>query len=237
MRLRSESVSVLPASMRRGWRGTERGDSGRSKKVAGNAFFQASPAAEFSQTLPRQFRPQTEVVANRPPRMGPIVPPRAQENKAKASFGWREARVGASIQKSNSLTNIGNCSQSLTERQPNEAEEGSRPLARRREVVSGRNHAGIRRSASLRSLLANTGEYHLFLILFDKSHVDNLTHPRFCSGPSSPLWPCPGLTSVPATPTEGSERKPLLEQDDPVPPRRLHALSGQRTRLQLQLKL
>ena len=159
VRLRPESVSVLPASMRRGWRGTERGDSGCSKKATGNAFSQASPAAEFSQTLPRQFRPQTHVVANRPPRMGPLVPPRAQENKTKASFGWREARVGASIQKSNSLTNIGNCSQSSTERQASEAEEASRPLARKREVVSGTNHAGIRRSTSLRSLLANTGEH------------------------------------------------------------------------------
>ena len=146
----------LPASMRRGWRGTERGDSGCSKKGTGNAF---SAAAEFSQTLPRQFRPQTQVVANRPPRLEPLVAPRAQQNKTKGTFGWREARVGASIQKSNSLTNIGNCSQSSTERQASETEEASRPVARKREVVSGRNHAGIRRSASLRSLLANTGEY------------------------------------------------------------------------------
>ena len=168
MRLRPESVSVLPASMRRGWRGTERGDSGCFKKgtergdsgFSKNAFSETSPAAEFSQTLPRQFRPQTQVVANRPPRLGPhVVAARAQQNKTKATFGWREARVGASIQKSNSLTNIGNCSQSSTERQASEAEEASRPLARKREVVSGTNHAGIRRSASLRSLLANTGEH------------------------------------------------------------------------------
>ena len=154
--------------MRRGWR--EHGDSSR-KDIGTSAFssHQTSPA-EFSQTLPRQFRPQTPVVvANRPPRLAPPlnVAPRAQQsNKAKGSFGWREARVGASIQKSNSLTNIGNGSQFPTsEKQASEAqEEASRPVARTREVVSskGRNHAGIRRSASLRSLLANTGEYHHF---------------------------------------------------------------------------
>ena len=148
---------MLAASMRRGWRDVECGDSGCSKKD----FPQTSAATEFSQTLPRQFRPQTQVIANRPPRLGPQFASRAQQNKTKATFGWREARVGASIQKSNSLTNIGNCSQSSTERQASEAEEASRPLARKREVVSGTNHAGIRRSASLRSLLANTGE-HLF---------------------------------------------------------------------------
>jgi len=147
--------------MRRGWR--EHGDS--SRKDTGTSAFssnQTSPA-EFSQTLPRQFRPQTpvNVVANRPPRLAPLnVAPRAQQSKAKGSFGWREARVGCSIQKSNSLTNIGNASQFPTsEKQASEAqEEASRPLARTREVVSskGRNHAGIRRSASLRSLLANT---------------------------------------------------------------------------------
>ena len=151
--------------MRRGWR--QHGDS--SRKDTGTSAFsshQTSPA-EFSQTLPRQFRPQTpvNVVANRPPRLAPLnVAPRAQQsNKAKGSFGWREARVGASIQKSNSLTNIGNASQFPTsEKQASEAqEEASRPVARTREVVSskGRNHAGIRRSASLRSLLANTGEH------------------------------------------------------------------------------
>ena len=150
--------------MRRGWR--EHGDS--SRKDFGTSAFssnQTSPA-EFSQTLPRQFRPQTpvNVVANRPPRLAPLnVAPRAQQSKARGSFGWREARVGASIQKSNSLTNIGNASQFPTsEKQASEAqEEASRPLTRTREVVSskGRNHAGIRRSASLRSLLANTGEY------------------------------------------------------------------------------
>ena len=174
MRLRPESVSVLPASMRRGWRGTERGDGGCFEKgtergdssCSKNAFSETSPAAEFSQTLPRQFRPQTQVVTNRPPRLGPHVAPRAQQNKTKSTFGWREARVGASIQKSNSLTNIGNCSQSSTEREASEAEEASKPLARKREVVSGTNHAGIRRSASLRSLLANTGE-----------HLSSLTNP------------------------------------------------------------
>ena len=158
VRLRSESVSVLAASMRRGWRDVERGDSGCSKKDF--AFSQTSAATEFSQTLPRQFRPQTQVIANRPPRLGPQFTSRSQQNKTKANFGWREARVGASIQKSNSLTNIGNHSQSSTERQESEAEEASRPLARARELVGGsRNHAGIRRSASLRSLLANTGEH------------------------------------------------------------------------------
>ena len=150
--------------MRRGWR--EHGDSSR-KDIGTSAFssHQTSPA-EFSQTLPRQFRPQTPVVvANRPPRLAPPlnVAPRAQQSKAKGSFGWREARVGCSIQKSNSLTNIGNASQFPTsEKQASEAqEETRRPLARTQEVVSskGRNHAGIRRSASLRSLLANTGEY------------------------------------------------------------------------------
>ena len=155
--------------MRRGWR--DRVDSSR-KDIGTSAFssqtsqtfsHQTSPA-EFSQTLPRQFRPQTPVVvANRPPRLAPLnVAPRAQQVKPKGSFGWREARVGASIQKSNSLTNIGNASQFKPEKQASEAQEvRSRPVARKREAVSSntRNHAGIRRSASLRSLLANTGEY------------------------------------------------------------------------------
>ena len=140
--------------MRRGWRGV--GD----RRDSGNAFSKAS-AAEFSQTLPRQFRPQTVVVANRPPRPGPHPAPLAQENKHKRAVGWREARV--SIQKSNSLTDIGNSShQSPTDQQAGGAQEGValRPLGRAGEVVAGRNHAGIRRSASLRSLLANTGENH-----------------------------------------------------------------------------
>ena len=159
MRLRPECQCV--AGMRRGWRDARQRADSSSRKDTGGEFSQTLPT-EFSQTLPRQFRPQTPVVANRPPRLGPVVATRAaQQNKPKGTFGWREARVGASIQKSNSLTNIGNCSQSSTERQASESQEANRPLARSGEVVSGRNHAGIRRSASLRSLLANTGEHPL----------------------------------------------------------------------------
>ena len=128
------SACQCRVDMRRGWRGV--GD----RRDSGNAFSQAS-AAEFSQTLPRQFRPQAVVVANRPPRPGPHPAPLAQENKHKRAFGWREARV--SIQKSNSLTDIGNSShQSPTDQQAGGAQEGValRPLGRAGEVVTGRTY-------------------------------------------------------------------------------------------------
>ena len=142
--------------MRRGWRAAADHDDHRGGRED----------SEFSQTLPRQFRTRTPSAtsASRPPRPGPSQPER---NKPKGNYGWREAKMGTSIQKSNSLTNIGTCSQYPTENRPVEAQETlvmsmDKSLPRKRESsLNRRHHAGIRRSTSLRSLLANTGEYLL----------------------------------------------------------------------------
>ena len=140
--------------MRRGWRAAADHDDHRGGRED----------SEFSQTLPRQFRTRTPSAtsASRPPRPGPS---QSEHNKPKGNYGWREAKMGTSIQKSNSLTNIGTCSQYLTENRPIEAQEAlvmDKSLPRKRESsLNRRHHAGIRRSTSLRSLLANTGEYLL----------------------------------------------------------------------------